>query len=331
MITLRRVLLMVAAVAVTILLASLLWPTATPPQQQSPNTLSASEQRQDNKKPFASSINPVSDEATASAQQRRQTRLAAMQELLAAAQAQPGNLQATLSALRQQCLPDEDCAALIDQALADFPDSDFARLVANAISRLPLYENAMQTTTMSMTTPPRQRYATIHALREQTLGIEETAALFGQEAAWAEYQFSFGELSSSTALASLSAEQRLAALDALRQDTLGDYQQALSAVEGNSGRYERELTLLSAGITDPAAIAEIRQQLRLSHFGAEQAAAMEGRDQAVAQQQQTVTDYQEALQQLNTELAPLKEGLQANEWQQLYQQRLTELRLQHFP
>jgi hypothetical protein len=321
---------MVAAVAVTILLASLLWPTATP-QQQRPDPRSTSAQQQDSNTSFASSSNPSSDEVSASAQQRRQARLATMQELLTAAQAQPGNLQATLSALRQQCLPDEYCAALIDQALADFPDADFARLVANAIARLPLYESAMQTTTMSMTTPPRQRYATIHALREQTLGVEETAALFGQEAAWAEYQFSFAELSGSAALATMSTEQRLAALDALRQDTQGDYQQALSAVEGARGRYERELTLLSAGITDPAAIAEIRQQLRLSHFGAEQAAVMERRDQEVAQQQQNVVDYQEALQQLNTELAPLKEGLQESEWQQLYQQRLTELRLQHFP
>lgn len=330
MITLRRVLLMVAAVAVTILLASLLWPTATP-QQQRPDPHSTSAQQQDSSTSFASANTPFSDETSAGAQQRRQARLTAMQDLLAAAQAQPGNLQATLSALRQQCLPEEDCAALIDQALANFPDADFARLVANAIARLPLYESAMQATTMSMTTPPRQRYAAIHALREQTLGMEETAALFGQEAAWAEYQFSFGELSSSSALASMSAEQRLAALDSLRQDTLGDYQQALSTVEGSRGRYERELTLLSAGITDPATMAAIRQQLRLKHFGAEQAATMARRDQEIAQQQQSITDYQEALQQLNAELAPLKEGLQESEWQQLYQQRLTELRLQHFP
>lgn len=328
MITTRWVLLMVAAVAATILLAFLLWPTTTPTPQQKSSSHSASERQQGSNKQLAS---PTSDEATVSAQQRRNSRLTTMRELLTAAQTQPGNLQATLQALRQQCLPNEDCASLIDQALADFPDADFARLVANAIARLPLYESAMQETVMSMTTPARQRYATIHALREQTLGIEETVALFGQEAAWAEYQFSFGELSSSAALASMSAEQRLTALDSLRKETLGDYQQALSAVEGSRGRYERELTLLSAGITDPAAIADIRQQLRLNHFGAEQAAAMEDRDQEVEQQQQVVTDYQEALQQLNAELAPLKKGLQESEWQQLYQQRLTELRLQHFP
>ncbi|MCC1495473.1 lipase chaperone [Alcanivorax sp. 1008] len=326
----RRALLVVAAIAVTTFFLFWLWPATMPGQSDFSATAPTGDQQNSHNAELDDSASQI-DEAGMSIQQRRQQRLLAMQELLQAGLAEPGNLMATIQQLRQQCLPDEDCAALIDQALAEFPDADFARLVANAISRLPLYEAAMQETLMSMATPARERYATIQALREQTLGVEETKALFGQEAAWAEYQFRFGELMSDPALASMPADQRLAALQALRQSTLAEYPEALSTVEGDSGRYERELALLSAGVTDAAALADITRELRLSYFGPEQTAAMEARDQVVNEQQQSVSDYQQAVKQLDEELMPLKAQLPVSEWSQLYEQRLTELRLQYFP
>ena len=328
--SLRRALLVVTAIAVTTFFFFWLWPNALSGQTDVSATAATGVRQASGSAGSAESASQI-DEAGMSIQQRRQQRLLAMQDLLTAARAEPGNLMATIQQLRQLCLAGDDCAALIDQALAEFSDADFARLVANAIARLPLYEAAMQETVMSMATPARERYATIQALREQTLGVEETEALFGQEAAWAEYQFAFGELMSDPGLTSMSADQRLAALDALRQNTLAEYPQALTAVEGNTGRYERELALLGAGVTDATALADITRQLRLTYFGAEQTAAMEARDQVVDQQQQSVSDYQQAVQQLDEELMPLKAQLPESDWNQLYQERLTELRLQHFP
>jgi len=136
---------------------------------------------------------------------------------------------------------------------------------------------------------------------------------------------------SSDALDSLSTEQRLATLDALRQEALGDYQTALAAVEGDSGRYDRELALLTTGLTEATSIDAITHQLRVQYFGAEQAAAMAARDQVVRQQQTTVADYQQAVEQLDQEMAPLKAQQAEDLWNQTYEQRLTELRLQYFP
>jgi hypothetical protein len=326
--SLRRALLVVTALAVTTFFVFWLWP-ATP--AITPEALLANDSSPDTTVTAGNSSGTGVDEAGMSAAQRRQARISAMQDLLGAARSEPGNLQRTLQELRQLCRSGDDCNALIDAALASLPDQGFARLVASALERLPLYEAAMAELVMSMQTPARERYAAIHELRLQTLGIEETEALYGQEAAWAEYQFRFGELMSSDSLTSLSAEQRLAALEALRQEALGDYRNALAEVDGSSGRYERELAVLTAGVTDQARIDRLTQQLREQYFGTEQAAAMLRRDDEVKRQQDTVQSYRDAIGQLNDELAPLKAQMDDASWNQLYEQRLTQLRLQFFP
>ena len=325
--SLRRALLVVTAVAVATFFIFWRWQDATPtpaPDHDQSRSAAISDSSH-------ASTAAGMDEANMSMEQRRQLRIDSMRDLLEMARAEPGNLQRTLQQLRQQCREEDDCTALIQAALDALPDQDFAALVASALERLPLYEAAMAQVVMSMETPARQRYAAIHELRQQTLGIAETEALFGQEAAWAEYQFRFGELMSSDSLATLSAEQRLAALESLRQEALGDYQSALADVEGDSGRYERELALLTAGLTDAASIAAITDQLRLQYFGAEQAAAMAARDQQVQQQQTTVAEYQQAVEQLDQEMAPLKAQMAEDVWNHTYEQRLTEIRLHYFP
>ena len=326
--SLRRALLVVTAFAVATFFMFWLWPI-TPPSASS--GAAAGSATSTTSAGAGNRSDPGMDEAGMSAEQRREARINAMQDLLNAARAEPGNLQRTLQQLRLLCQTGDDCSALIDAALASLPDQQFAALVASAMARLPLYEAAMAELVMSMQTPARDRYAAIHELRQQTLGIEETEALFGQEAAWAEYQFRFGELMSSDSLSGLSAEQRLSALASLRQEALGDYQEALADVEGNSGRYERELALLTAGLTDQARIDSLTQQLREQYFGAEQAAAMQRRDNEVEQQQDTIRDYQDAVRQLGDDLAPLKTQMDETSWNQLYEQRLTQLRLQFFP
>ncbi|MBZ2188271.1 lipase chaperone [Alcanivorax sp. JB21] len=260
---------------------------------------------------------------------RRTVRVEAMQSLLAAAQAQPGNLAMTLQQLRQHCLPDEDCDALIRAALAGYPDAEFAALAEQALTRLPLYELAMQDVVMSMSTPPRERYDAIHALREQTLGRDVTEALFGQEAAWAEYQFRYGDLME--AADALSAADRIAALNALRDSSFGDYADALQQVEGIDGRYQRELALLLAGIDDASTRAQITRDLRQHYYPADVVAQREQRDRQQQLNDQRVLDYQQAVAALQQDMAAVRETLSDQAWQQQYEQALGQLRAQYFP
>jgi hypothetical protein len=271
------------------------------------------------------------DEAAMSAEDRRRLTVEAMRDLLQSARQQPGNLMQTLKALRDRCGDAEDCQRLIEEALDALNDPDFASLVSNAMARLPLYESAMQATVMSMETPPRERYAAIHALRQELLGSAETDALFGQEAAWAEYQFRTGELLSDPSLSSLSADQRLAVLEQLRNESLGEYREALAAIEGSHGRYERELAVLTEGLQDATEIARITQQLRVTHFGVDAASQMAERDEVVREQHSVLASYRDAVDALDANMAPLKSQMDEASWQQLYEQRLTEIRLQYFP
>ena len=272
---------------------------------------------------------PSADEAASSVLARRTARLEAMQSLLTAAQQQPGNLAMTLQQLRQHCLPDEHCDALIRAALASYPNADFAALAEQALARLPLYESAMREVVMSTSTPPRERYDTIHALREQTLGREVTQALFGQEAAWAEYQFRYGDLMA--AADALPAADRIAALNALRDSSFGDYAEALQQVEGIDGRYQRELALLLAGIDDASTRAQITRDLRQHYYPADVVAQLEQRDRQQQLNDQRVLDYQQAVAALQQDMAAVRDTLSDQAWQQQYEQALSQLRVQYFP
>jgi hypothetical protein len=326
--SLRRALLVVAALAAATFFLVPGWSPLFPSDPGLPPS-SVSATSQPGNTPSASGSDV--DEAAMSAEERRRITIDAMHDLLRAAQKQPGNLMQTLQQLYARCAGAEDCQRLIDEALAAYGDSEFASLVSNAIARMPLYDAAMQETVMSMETPPRERYAAIQALRQQLLGMEETQALFGQEAAWAEYQFRYGELLSDPSLATLPAEQRLAALDQLRRDSLGEYAEALTAVEGVHGRYERELTILTEGLNDTTEISRLTQQLRVTHFGAEAARFMAERDAVVNEQQAVITSYHDAVRALDAQMSPMKDQMNPQDWQALYEERITEIRLHYFP
>lgn len=324
----RRALMVVTALAVTTFFLLLLWPSAPVP----PDTVTGQAHHTTATTSRTAGPHTASpDEHAMSQHERRQARLIAMREALDQARQRPGNLQRDLAALQRLCDPDEDCQAMLAEALAGYPDRDFANLVSNAIARLPLYEDAMARTVMSTALPPRDRYQAIHALRLETLGAEETEALFGQERAWAEYQFAFGDLVTDPALAQRPAADRLAALESLRQQALGDYAADLAELEGPWDRYERELALLSVGIEDAGEQQAIARQLQQRHFDADTAAALAARQAQVSAQQQAVQNYQAAVTALREELAPLAAQMDQASWQTLYEQRLTALRLQHFP
>lgn len=245
---------------------------------------------------------------------------------------QSGNLDAFLQAWKVQCQAEnqaKNCDALLRAALATHTDQAFANQMLRLLNSLPAYEAAMQSVVMSTATDPRQRYAKIWQLREQMLGQDGALLAFGQEKAFAEYQFQFAELKARAA--NLSGEQRLAELKQLQQQTLGRYGDQVRQAEGSAGDYEKALQLMLVGVNDPAAQAQITQQLRQQYFSPALAAQMAQRDQQVTEQKQQVDLYQTELATLKQQMAASQNSLPASAWQQQYEQRLTALRLKHFP
>lgn len=318
-----------AAVTIFFIFLSPSWHDSAPPDAAVEQPLGSAQQQAASQQDMAAALDL--DEASMSAEQREQYALEAMQQLLADAQLQPGNLFQTLRQMESQCVDPAECERLIEDALASYSDQNFATLVRNALDRLPLYESAMQQTVMSTDTPPRERYAAIEALRNELLGEQEAEALFGQESAWAEYQFRYGEMMTDPALASLPADARLQALEQLRNESFGDYANPLAEVEGAHGRYERELEVLTHGLEDSAQKAQITEQLRITHFGEETAQQMAERDQVVAEQERVLQAYNNAVSELDASMEPLKAQMDEARWNQLYEQQLREIRLQHFP
>lgn len=261
-------------------------------------------------------------------QMRQQALQQWLQQHLTEFKQQSGNLEAFLQAWTAQCQT-ANCDALLRAALASHADQRFANQMLRLLNSLPAYEAAMQSVVMSTATDPRQRYAKIWQLREQMLGQEGAVLAFGQEKAFATYQFQFADLKARAA--NLSTEQRLAELKQLQQQTLGQYGDTVRQAEGNAGDYEKALQLLLVGVTDPAAQAQITAQLRQQYFSPAVAAQMAQRDQQVATQQAQVSNYQTELAALKQEMAASQSSLPATAWQQQYEQRLSALRLKHFP
>jgi HAMP domain-containing protein len=274
------------------------------------------------------SINKDSMTTAQEQQMRVQENEARINRQLQAFQQKPGNISLLLQAIRQQCSI-ADCMTLLKQTLASYPDKDFAALLQNILERMPAYEQAMQSTIMSTSLSPQQRYDRIWQLREQMLGKQEAALAFGQERAYAEYQLQYGNLMQQAK--NMSAQQRIDALHKLQQQAAAQYPELLANVEGSNGNYEKELQLSLIGIEDTSQRQQITQQLRQKYFKPEQAANMQARDQQVAQQQTQVKQYQAELAQLKQDMNQKKASLSANEWQQQYELRVTQLRLKHFP
>lgn len=284
----------------------------------------------------ASHLATVNEAATMSPSEetpaRQQQLTQWLQQHLTDFKKQSGNLDLFLQAWRTECQAEQqakNCDAMLRAALASHTDQAFANQMLRLLNSLPAYEQAMQSVVMSTATDPRQRYAQIWQLREQMLGRDGALLAFGQEKAFAEYQFKFAELKARAA--DLSAEQRLAELKQIQQQTLGQYAEAVRQAEGNAGDYEKSLQLLLVGVTDPTQRAEVTQRLRQQYFSPELAAQMAQRDQQVSQQKQQVDLYQTELAALKQQMAASQGSLSASAWQQQYEQQLTALRLKHFP
>lgn len=272
---------------------------------------------------------PSVDERQVSEQARRQQDLAYWRERLNGFRDSPGNLQQFFKELLDQCGHEPDlCQALLEDRLEGYPDAAFADRLRAILAQQYGYEGEMQGLVMSTRLPPQSRYQQLDALRVQHFGEAATEMLFGQERAWATYQFGYESLLEQAAY--LSPEQRQQRLDQLRRDAWGDYGEALASQEGVYGRYHRAQELLLTGVTDPAEREAISQALREQYFDPDQAELVAKREQAREQQAQQQLDYDTAKAALAEDMAALKGSMAEADWQQLYQQRLTELRRQVF-
>lgn len=240
---------------------------------------------------------------------------------LKALQQQPGNITQFLNDFKANC-PVSDCNAALAKALANYPDQKFAHLVENLLKRMPQYEQQMQSTVLSTSLSPKERFDALWKLREQTLGQAEAMLGFGQERNYANYRFAYNDLAQNQRL---SAEQRLKAFEELQRQYPDATQQ-----ESKVGLYEQAIQLLNQSSNNPAEIASLKQKLQQQYLTEQERQQIQQRDQREVQQQQQVKQYQQAVQQLQQEMQPLKSQLSDAEWQKQYQSRLQDLRLNMF-
>ncbi|MDM1019978.1 lipase secretion chaperone [Acinetobacter sp. VNK23] len=236
-------------------------------------------------------------------------------------QKQPGNITQFLNDFNANCHV-QDCNAALAKALANYPDQAFAHLVENLLKRMPQYEQQMQSTVLSTSLSPKQRFDALWKLREQTLGAAEAMLGFGQERNYADYRFAYNDLSQNQ---NLSAEQRLKAFESLQRQYPDAVQQ-----ENNIGLYEQAIQLLNHNSSNPTEIASLKQKLQQQYLTEQEQQDIQRRDQREVQQQQQVIQYQQAVKQLQQEMEPLKSQISETEWQKQYQQRLEKLRLDMF-
>ncbi|OTG82292.1 lipase secretion chaperone [Acinetobacter sp. ANC 4648] len=267
--------------------------------------------------------NKLTDANNNESKMHQQQQLESIQKIIQAFQNNPGNVTQLFAQLQQNCF-DATCQALLKQALAEYPDQQFAQTLKQLFERFPMYEKAMQAKIMSTQMTPQQRYQEIWNLREQTLGQKEAQLGFGEEKKFASYQFAYGELLSRAP--QMTQQQRLQELAELQQQ----YKDLSKNIDGQSGSYDKALKLALIGVTDPAQQQKITQQLRSSYFSPKEVAQFAAREQQVDRQQQQVESYQSELATLNQEMNQRKQSLSENIWQQQYQLRLEQLRQKHF-
>lgn len=237
-----------------------------------------------------------------------------------------GNFQQFFAQLQAQCGAEPDlCMALLNDSLAGYPNAALVQQLQAILEKMPAYEAAMEATVMSSAQSPQERYQTIDTLRVNVFGEASAELLYGQERAWADYQFGYEDLVEQAA-PHMAPTQRLAELDDLKREAWGEYYEPLSKQENASARYQQEKQLLLIGVTDQAQQQAIAESLRQKHFGEERARQVAEQEARAAEQQAQRATYAQAKQALQREINALQSSMSDGDWKRLYQSRLEQLR-----
>lgn len=233
--------------------------------------------------------------------------------------AEPGNQQQWIQQFWQACRAHDCDAAVAD--LAPWLTAEQLVALRQDVSNFGLYHEQMSSLVMSTELTPQQRYEQVSYLRQRQFG-DAAERLFGHEDAFAYYQFAYDQLLQQDRR-SLTPEQRLQAVTALREQRLSELGTNRDDLLGAEQAYQQDLLLLNDLPADERA--QWRARLREQYFPGQSAevAAHEQRLAQLADQQQR---YQSALQQLQREMDVVRASLPDDVWQQRYQQALRQLR-----
>jgi hypothetical protein len=258
-------------------------------------------------------------EAALGALERQEGQRQHWQERLSEFQEHSGNLQQFLELWQMQCR--DNCLSRLQDLLADYPDTAFAAQVLAIAAAFPTYLDAQSRLRQSTEEPPRERYARMDALREETFGTAGRDLLFGQEKAWAAQQFAYEDLLIEAP--SLSTPERLDAFDRLQAAT---DEAVPSLQQSQTERYRKALALALVGIQDPNEAAQVRATVQSRYLDPESTARVLAREAREADQQSQVMRYWEAVGAMEDEMAASRSSRPAAEWEAERQQRLESIR-----
>ncbi|MGR2965434.1 chromosome partitioning protein ParA [Vibrio vulnificus] len=256
---------------------------------------------------------------------RKQTDKTSSSELLAESlqQAQGRELIAELDAFWRECQPEKQCEEQL-MAVSPYLSAELFTL----LSQYPELNAQWQRHLGDLQFDEQQALsARIKQLKAQAREIwgELADILFADEFALYDFSLDSESLSQSEPEEFVASFQRLMEQWQYREQSLG--------LVSDSTKYERGISLIPSHFSD-AEQSTIRQTLEQTYLSKEERANLQTREQTVAKQQQQVQDYQAALAELQSRLNKQRATSHAewpeSDWQNYYQQQVSEFRRTFF-
>ncbi|HAS8148781.1 TPA: chromosome partitioning protein ParA [Vibrio vulnificus] len=256
---------------------------------------------------------------------RKQTDNTSSSELLAESlqQAQGRELIAELDAFWRECQPEKQCEEQL-MAVSPYLSAELFAL----LSQYPELNAQWQRQLGDLQFDEQQALsARIEQLKAQAREIwgELADILFADEFALYDFSLDSESLSQSEPEEFVANFQRLMVQWQNRAQSFG--------LVSDSAKYERGVSLIPTHFSD-AEQSTIRQILEQTYLSKEERANLQTRKQTVAKQQQQVQDYQAALAELQSRLNKQRATSHAewpeSDWQNYYQQQVSEFRRTFF-
>ncbi|WDE03721.1 chromosome segregation ATPase [Thalassomonas viridans] len=277
-------------------------------------------------------LKPTLENSVAAAGQQGQSTKVKSQEVKSSAehlareleQASGRALQALLRQFWQVCRFKDNCREQLAR-LQQVLDPGYYSLLENFAAREQQREQLLGDELIAHDSDLEEKIARVKAVNEQVWG-DDAGLLYRDE--YALYDFSL----QGKELAQLTGVDEF--IDGYRQLTQG-WQGKLASLDLQTpeARYEQALSLLPASFSESQR-ARARAELAHLYLSQEQAAAIDQREQQVAEQANTVASYQQGLAALNRELAQQRATslahLSVSEWQNYQSQQIYQYRLDFF-